>query len=73
MKTFVVEYQDRVYAANDVVIVLDDDIVRYTLLQARYHLSLAYIARPLPFSIFYRLTSPMKGKMEGGSGLATRD
>ena len=34
------KYQDRVYAANDVVIVLDDDIVRYTSLQTQYPLVL---------------------------------
>ena len=34
------KYQDRVYAANNVVIVLDDDIVRYTSLQTQYPLVL---------------------------------
>ena len=34
------EYQDRVYAAHDVVIVIDDYIVRYSSLQAHYPLVL---------------------------------
>ena len=54
------EYEDRVYAANDVVIVLDDDIVRYTSLQTQYPLGL-FLHYLLDSCIGYKISQVLKG------------